>query len=155
MLAQDANLKANNQEDFEKGNIADIFTNMEAIKYFGKEKLIEKKFSNLSMLTRLAFLKNWNYWRWLDAGQVIILGGGYLTLIYFSIKEFLAGKLSIGTLVFIYTAYSALLGNLFSFVYGIRGFYRSMADFDELFAYGKIEQEVKDKENAKQAKIKS
>ena len=32
------NLIANNAEDIEKGNIADIFTNIDSIKYFGKEK---------------------------------------------------------------------------------------------------------------------
>jgi len=153
-ISQDANLKANDQEDFEKANIADIFTNVEAIKYFGKEKLIKHKFENLSWSTRLAYIFNWDYFRWLDSGQNLILGAGYFFLVYFSINQFLAGIISIGTLVFIYASYSSLIGSLFSFVYGIRGFYRSMADFDDLFQYGKIEQEVKDKPNAKGLKIR-
>lgn len=152
-ISQPANLKANTQEDFEKANIADIFINMESIKYFGKEKLIEKKFGNLSWLTRMAWLKNWNYFRWLDSGQNLILGLGYITLIYLSVSEFLSGQISLGTLVFVYTVYAGLIGNLFSFVYGVRNFYRSMADFDELFKYGKISQDVKDKENARELRI--
>lgn len=154
-ISQSANLKANTQEDFEKANIADIFINMESIKYFGKEKLIEKKFASLSMLTRLAWLKNWHYFRWLDAGQNLILGIGYIFLIYLSVKQFLAGTISLGTLVFVYTVYSSLIGNLFSFVYGVRNFYRSMADFDELFKYGKISQDVRDKEGSREIRIAS
>jgi ABC-type multidrug transport system fused ATPase/permease subunit len=45
------------------------------------------------------------------------------------------------------------LGPLYGFVWGIRGFYRSMADFQDLFEYGKIENEVKDKIGSKNLKI--
>jgi len=36
-----------------------------------------------------------------------------------------------------------------SFVYGMREFYATMGDFESLFQYGKIENEIKDKPNAK------
>ena len=68
--------------------------------------------------------------------------------------KFLDGELSLGSLVFIYTVFGNLMGPLFGFVYGIRGFYRSMADFEALFEYGKIENEIKDKKRAKDLKIK-
>ena len=67
--------------------------------------------------------------------------------------DLLKGNLTLGSLVFIYTVYGNLFWPLFSFVHGIRDYYRAMADFDALFEYGKVEQEVKDKSNAKVAKI--
>ena len=152
-LAQKANQKANDQEDFEKGKIADTFINVEAVKYFGKEKSMEKRFFDISMLTRLAYIKHWNYFRWLDLGQQFILGAGYFLLILFSIQQFMSGSMTIGTLAFAYSSFAMLISNLYGFVYGVRAFYRSMADFDDLFKYGKIEKEVKDRENSHELKI--
>ncbi len=152
---QKSSVIANDTEDLEKANIGDIFTNVDSIKYFGKEQFIKNKFSKLSDNTRRAYLKNWDYFRWLDAGQRLILGSGTFLLIYFSITRFLVGELSIGTLVFVYTVYLGLIGPLFSFTHGMRDFYRVMADFESLFQYNKIEQEIKDKENAKDAKIEN
>ena len=144
---------ANDAEDREKGNIADIFTNIDSIKYYGKEKNIIKRFFNLSNQTRKAAMKAWDFWRWIDSGQGIILAIGTFLLVYFPLMDFLNGNLSLGTLVFIYTVYGNLFWPLFSFVHGVRDYYRAMVDFDALFEYGKIEQEVKDKPNAKVANI--
>ena len=149
-----ANLYANNCEDIEKANIADIFTNVDSIKYFGKEGLIKKKFFDIANRTRAAFLKNWNYYRISSTGQGLILGFGTLILIWNSVLSLINGEVSIGTLVFTYTLYLGLLGPLFGFVYGIRNFYRSLADVQDLFEYGKVENEIKDKPNAPELKIK-
>lgn len=148
-----SSVAANNAEDLEKANIGDIFTNVDSIKYFGKEQMIKGKFAKLSENTRKAYLKNVDFFRWFDAGQRIILGTGTFLLIYFSITKFLAGGMSIGSLVFIYTIYLNLMGPMYSFTHGMREFYRVMADFESLFQYSKIEQEIKDNENAKPAKV--
>lgn len=153
-LQQKSNLEANNKEDIEKANIGDIFTNIDAIKYFGKEKFIGNRFEKLTQETKKAALKNWDYFRWLDAGQALILGLGTFFVVYFPLLKFLNGELSLGTLVFIYTVYLSLMGPLFSFVHGMRDFYRVMADFDSLFMYAKIENDIKDKPGAKELKIK-
>jgi ATP-binding cassette, subfamily B, heavy metal transporter len=154
-LQADANLKENQAEDFEKANISDIFTNVDSIKYFGKETTVKNKFAKIAEETKAASLKHWNYFRWLYSGQILILGIGTFFLIYFPIRSFIAGTLTLGSLVFIYTVYSALLGSLYSFVGGIRNFYRVMADVDALFLYGKIENEIKNKPNAKEIQIKN
>ncbi len=153
-LQEKANLEANKNEDIEKANIADIFTNIDSIKYFGKENTIKKRFEILTQNSRNSMVKNWNYFRWGDAGQSLILGFGTFFLIYFSISKFLKGGMTIGTLTFIYTVYLGLIGNMYGFINGIRGFYRSMADFQDLFQYGKIEKQIKDKPNAKKISIK-
>lgn len=151
---QTANLKANEAEDFEKGNISDFLTNIESIKYFGKEKEIKDRFSSIAEETNIAIKTHWNYFRWLDAGQTIILAIGVFFLMYFPILKLLNGQLSIGTLVFINMAYTTLVSELFNFVYGLRNFYRVMADVDSLFKYEKITNEIKDSQNAKVLKIK-
>jgi len=148
-------IKANDVEDYEKGIVADIFTNIDSIKYFGKENYIKDKFKQISNDTRYWTKKNWDYFTWLDAGQAIILGLGTFFLLYFPLIKFIHNEISLGTIVFIYTIYGTLVGPLFGFVSGMREYFRVMADFDALFEYAKIEQEVKDKPNAFDPKIEN
>jgi len=148
------NLIANRSEDIEKGNMADFFTNIDSIKYFGKEKVIKDKFEKLTETTKNAFLKNWDQYKWMSSGQNVILAIGTFLVVYFPLIKFMNGGLSLGTITFIYTVYGSLVGYMYGFVQGLRGTYRSFADFEELFAYGKIEKEIKDAPNAKKLIIK-
>lgn len=150
-----ANMLANETEDHEKAHLSDFFTNIESIKYFGKETAITRRFTKIVEQTKIAFLRYWNYFRWLEAGQHVILAIGTVLVIYFPLQRFLQGELSLGTLAFIYTAYGNLMGPLFSFVYGLRNFYRVMADFESLFQYLKIKNEIKDKPNAADLVVKN
>jgi ABC-type multidrug transport system fused ATPase/permease subunit len=89
----------------------------------------------------------------MDSGQALIIGLGTLFLIFFTVQDFLANKITIGSLVFIFSTFGALTGPLFRFTWGMREFYQSMADFESLFKYGKIENEIKDPASGKKAKI--
>ena len=151
---QDPNLKANQAEDIEKGNIADIFMNIDSIKYFGKEAMIKSRFERLTENTKKAYFRAWQMFRWFDSGQSLILSVGTFFLLYFSVTRLIEGTLTLGTIVFIYTAYINLLSPLYGFVHGMRGFYRAMADFQSLFQYSKIEPEIKDKTDAIECHIK-
>lgn len=146
---------ANRNEDREKGNISDFLTNINSIKYFGKERIVKNKFHKLSEETRLSLLKFWTFFKYLDIGQSLILGVGLFFLIYFPLISLLNGELSIGAVVFIYTIYGNVVSPLFGFVQGIRMYYRSMIDFQDLFQYSKIGMEVKDKPGAKPLKIQT
>ncbi len=154
-IQEESNVIANKTEDIEKGNIADIFTNIDSIKYFGKESMIKEKYEKLSDKTRLAFLKNWDHYKWMSAGQHVILALGTFFIIYNSVIKFLNGEISLGTITFIYTVFGSLVNSLYGLVGGIRGLYRSMADFEELFEYGKITNDIKDAPDAKSLKIKN
>ena len=154
-IQQSAKLEKNALEDSEKGFVSDIFTNIDSVKYFGKEYLIQNRFTKKAEKTRKASIKHWNYFRWFDAGQILILGIGTILLIYFPLMEFLAGTMTLGTLVFIFTVYRNVVGPMFGFVWGLRGFYRSMADFQDLFQYGKVKNEIKNKVHAKELEIKT
>lgn len=153
-MQRKANVEANFREDIEKGYISDVFTNIESIKHFGKEEYIRGKFQNLSMKARDALKRYWGYYRWFDAGHLFIITIGTFFLIYYPLQEFMAGSLSLGTLVFVYTVYGSLFGPLLGFVHGVRGFYRSMADFQDLFDYGKLENEIKETPGAPNLTIK-
>ncbi len=151
---QSHRIRFNRIEDSEKGLISDVFTNIDSIKYFGKESTIKRIYLKAAEKTKKASLRYWGYFRWFDSGQILILSFGLFFLIYFPMKSFLDGSLSIGTLVFIYSIYENVAGPLFGFVWGIRGFYRSMADFQGLFEYSKVKNEIKDKPNARELKIR-
>ncbi len=144
---------ANKTEDREKANISDIFSNVDTVKYFGKEKQVIAKYSRLSNRTKNNFLKFWGYFSWMGAGQQLILGIGTFFMFYFPIMAFIEGTLTVGTLAFIYTTYVAFVGLLFQFVHGIRGFRRAVVDFNDLFRYAKIENDIKDVRGAKNINI--
>jgi len=146
-------LDANKAEDREKANVGDVFTNIDSVKYFGKEDKIKNNFANLAGKTRDAYQKSWQYYRWLESGQTLIMWVGVFFMMYFPLVKFLDGEMSIGTIAFIYTAYFNLAEPLFGFVWGIRHFYEAMADFQTLFEYAKIKNEIEDKPNAKNARI--
>ena len=151
---REASIVKNNCEDIEKAFVADTFTNINSVKYFGKETSMQRRFGKYALATKIAQIKLWDYFKWMDAGHTLILGLGVILLFYFPLKSFVAGNISIGTVAFIYTVYGNLYGPLFRFVHGIRNYYNAMADFEALFAYGKITNEVKDKKNAKGFKVK-
>lgn len=89
----------------------------------------------------------------MNSGQQLIMGIGTVAILYFPLMDFLNGKITIGTVVFIYSLYGMISGNLFRLMHGIRTFYRSMGDLEDLFRYGEVKNEIKDKSNAKEIKI--
>jgi len=150
---QSARLHANRSEDREKANVSDVFTNIDSIKYFGKEVLIKNKFGEFVETTKKAHLHLWNYFRVMAVGQISIVIIGTLLVLYFPLMKFMAGEVTLGTLTFIYTVYMTLMGPMWGFVQGMQGFYRSMADFQDLFKYGKVKKEILDKPDAKKMNI--
>ncbi|MBT4377035.1 ABC transporter ATP-binding protein [archaeon] len=144
-----AKLAWNKAHDKENGFIADVLTNVDTVKYFGKEKRIEKRFDKITSDVKIKSFKFWNYFSYLSLIQTIILGLGVVALLYFPLKQFLAGQIALSTVVFVYSLYGNVVGSLFGFVHGIRGFFRSMADMQDLFEYGDVDNEIKDRKNAK------
>ncbi len=151
---ESANIESNRADDYEKANIADFLTNIDSIKYFGKENFVSKRFEKITTRSRDAILKYWGYFRWMESGQRLILQTGTFFIILLPMLKFLNKEITLGTIAFIYTTYILMTGQLHSFVSGIRALYRSMADLQPLFAYGEIENAIKDKQGAQKLNIK-
>jgi ATP-binding cassette subfamily B protein len=143
---------ANDTEDIEKGNIGDIFTNIDSVKYFGEER-IKQKYWQLSESTKQATRRMWNYYCTLDAGNWLILGLGTFFIIAIPMRAFIEGKMTIGDVVFIYTVFTALMGPMFRFVQGLRSFYQASADFESLYQYDKITNDINDIASASDLEI--
>lgn len=152
---RDAKLIANETEDREKANLADMLTNVDSIKYFGKDQKVKKHFADMTTDTKKAQIKFWDSYRWLDSGQSLIIGIGTFFIMFFTISGFIKGKTSIGTVVFVYSVYATLVPALYGFVRGLRVYYRAMADFESLFGYGKVPNDVEESPKAKNAKLRS
>lgn len=151
---QQSNIERNLSEDFEKSFISDVFSNIETIKYFGKENKMNNEFKNYSRTTVKKLRDFWDHYAIMDFGFIIILGAGMIFLMYFSLTKLIAGELSVGSLVFIYTSYIGLIMPLFEFMWGIRRSYEAMSDIQEVVKYKKINPEIKDIKNAKPIEIK-
>lgn len=151
---KDSRIKADEAEDREKAIISDVFTNIDSVKYFGKENRIKALFAKVIQDTSEKFRINWDYYRNLESGQSLIINAGVVLLLYFPFVKFLNGDMGIGTLVFIYTVYFNLAGPLFNFVWGVRRFYESTADLYGLSKYGEEKNEIEDKINAKKMVVK-
>ncbi len=154
-IQEKPNLEANNQDDIEKGYLADYFTNIDSIKLFGKTSLVKKNYKNFSMKTKIKQMKFWGYFRFMDTGHSFITATGMLTILAITLNKFVNGIYTLGEVTFIFTTFTSLIGPLHSFVNGLRGFYRCMADFEVLFKYLKQSNEIIEKKSAKDHKIKN
>ena len=153
-IQQSSKIKSNDTEDYEKGILSDYISNIETIKYFGKEATIKRKYYQLAKKTKKALLKFWDYFRWYDAGQWLILSLGTFFVIYFPLLKFINKQITVGELVFAYTVFASAVPSLGMFVWGMRNFYEAMGDFQSLFRYFKVKKEIKDMPDAKELKIK-
>lgn len=153
-IQQGYNLKANLADDSEKGLISDVFTNIDSIKYYGKENTINERYDSACQYTKWAQIRHWSFFRWWDFGHALILGLGTFFLVLFPVMKFLKNEMSLGTVVFIFTLFGNLIAPLFMFVFGMRNFYRSMADFQSLFQYARLENRIKDRPFARALEIK-
>ncbi len=145
---------ANNTEDIEKAFTADTLTNIDSIKYYGKESVIKNKYASATEKTKNAWYKEWKLQRWSGSVEGIIMGIGGLFALFLSLKSFINGEITLGTVTFTWMSYWAIINGVQSFMDGMRGYNKSIADFHDLFQYGKIENDIKDKPNAQNLQIK-
>ena len=153
-IQRKATVMTNSAEDIEKATIGDTFTNIDSVKYYGKEKLISQRYASISQKTNSLMLTQWNLYRWIGSGETFITAIGGLVVLFLALKGFIAGAITIGTVTFAWTLYNSLIDSISRFMDGLRGYHRSIADFHDLFQYGKVTNDIKDKPNAKDLEIK-
>ena len=141
---QRANALYNNMSDIEKANISDVFTNIEPIKYFAKEGDMNSRFFEISEKTRELQLNFWDQYKWLEGGQLFILGLGVFGLVCLCFQGLREGRMTTGTFVLVTSNFAGLSQLLSGFIMGVRNMSRAIADFEDLFQYGKIRNEIKD-----------
>ncbi|MFA5485010.1 MAG: ABC transporter ATP-binding protein [Candidatus Pacearchaeota archaeon] len=144
----------NKYDNLEKGNISDIFINIDSIKYFGKNKFVKNLYKKYSGKTKEKQEKYYSWFKFFDSGQIIIISIGTVAILIFPILDFLNKNITLGTLSFIYTTYLSLIGSLYGLVWGIRGVYRSLTDLQDLFDYENYQKEIVDKDKTIPLKIK-
>ena len=144
----------NRAVDIEHGNMADIFTNIDSIKYFGKERLIKQKYAKLTAESSSKQINFWKYNILMGTGRSLITGLGTFFIIFFPLLGVLNGTTSVGTLAFIYTIYLGLVGPLFGFVSGAKSFFVSLGDIDSLYEYDKITNAIVDKPGARKLDVR-
>lgn len=150
-IQQSARIQMNHAEDLDKAYVADSFTNVESIKLYAKEEYVASKFKILISDTQKKSIKAWDYYRWFDGVQTLLIGITIVCIFYFGLVNFISGKIPIGTIVFTFTVFLTLLPTMFGFVWGIRRFYEAMGDFELLAQYLDVENEIKDFTNKKLA----
>ena len=146
-------LNANLAEDIEKGVMADIFTNVDSVKYYANEKFVSNKYGDLALNSKKKSMVLWNIDSYFRSSQSLILSIGTFTLIFLSVLMLLRGELDLGTLTFIYITYGGLTGYLFEFISGFKRFTVGIGDLDSLYQYKQLTNDIKDKPNAKNLKI--
>ena len=99
-------------------------------------------------------LKQWHVYRWIGSGEGIIIGLGGLCVLFVTIRSFIESSITLGTVTFAWALYGTLIETVRAFREGLRGYHRSVADFHDLFQYGKVENDIKDKPNAQNLVIK-
>ncbi|NCN86288.1 ABC transporter ATP-binding protein [archaeon] len=146
--------EANKYSDIENSFINDSLTNVESIKYYGKEKKLEKLYSKILKKVQKLSTRFNKFYSKIELIQLLIFGFGTLAILFFAVKDFLKGKITLGSVVLIYGLFGQVTGSLHYLIWGIRSTSQSLTDMQELLEYGKIQNEIKDKPNAKNLKIK-
>ncbi len=145
---------ANATEDVERANLGDILANVDSVKYFGREEAVKRKFFDLTERTRLAFMRSWNYFRHSDAGQMVIIGIGTAALLAIPLLGLLRGDTTIGDAVFVYAAYTSVVGAMYGFVGGLRSYYRAAIDLESLYYYDRFRNGIEDAPGAKRLVVR-
>ena len=143
----------NEVEDSEKGYVSNTLTNFESIKLFGKEKKVKQMFEGFAENSRKSRLVVENYLRGYNWGMSFTLGIGTFLLLYFSFIDFLAGNISIGAVVFIFTTFGRMITPILNLTNQMGETKRNIADLESLFMYDDLVNSVSDKQDAKDISI--
>ncbi|WP_420959983.1 ABCB family ABC transporter ATP-binding protein/permease [Brucella sp. IR073] len=127
----------------------DSLLNFETVKYFGNEAMEAKRFDASMARYEKAATRTWTSLGWLNFGQAVIFGAGMAILMIMSAREVMAGTQSLGDFVFINALLMQLSVplNFIGFIY--REVRQGLTDIEQMFDLLDVEQEVKDKPDAK------
>ncbi|RCL00975.1 MAG: ATP-binding cassette [Candidatus Tokpelaia sp. JSC188] len=132
----------------------DSLLNFETVKYFSNEAMEVKHFDASMERYEQAAIKTWVSLGWLNFGQVVIFGLGMAVLMLISAYEVIQGQQTLGDFVFV----NALLIQLSIPLNFIGSTYREirqgLTDIEQMFDLLDVSQEIRDKPDAPDLKIK-
>ena len=149
-----AKLENNDSLDREKGFVSNILSGFESIKFFGKERNVKNRHLKYIEKSKNSFIKFNDYYRVYVTLMSLTLGIGTALLLYFSLKSFVTGKITIGTVVFIFTTFGRMIAPIVGLSDSMRSLNESLSDVQALFKYDKIKNAIKDSLYAKDLKVK-
>ncbi len=148
--------RAMNDSDTDANSKAvDSLLNYETVKYFGNERMEAERFDRSMARYESAATKSWTSLGWLNFGQTAIFAIGMLACMAMSAVAVQQGEQTIGDFVMI----NALLMqlsiplNFIGFVY--REIKQALTDIETMFNLLHMEQEIKDKTDAKPLAVES
>ncbi|MEM9330948.1 MAG: ABC transporter ATP-binding protein/permease [Pseudomonadota bacterium] len=139
-----------NENDTDANSKAiDSLLNFETVKYFGNEMLEATRFGNSMKRYERAATKVWTSLAWLNFGQAIIMALGMAFCMILSANAVLEGDQTLGDFVMINVLLMQLFIplNFIGFIY--REIRQGFADLEDMFFLMSVDQEIKDKPNAK------
>ena len=133
----------------------DSLLNFETVKYFGNERMEADRFDKSMARYESAATKTWTSLGWLNFGQGVIFSAGMAVMMIMSALDVQASKQTIGDFVLINTLLLQLSIplNFIGMIY--REIRQGLTDIEQMFDLLDVEQEVKDKPDAKALKVSS
>ena len=131
----------------------DSLLNFETVKYFGNEAMEAKRFDGAMARYEVSATRIWTSLGWLNFGQAVIFGAGMAVMMIMSGREVMAGTQTLGDFVFINAMLMQLSIplNFIGFIY--REVRQGLTDIEQMFDLLDVEQEVKDKPDAKPLEV--
>lgn len=134
--------------------LSDILTNMLTIKMFATRKKERRSFYNQTDKQEVAMKNSWNYMWKVFAIQAFLLAILEFLTIYFAVKGYEAGTITIGTVILIQMYSITLFGSVWNLGRGFQKMSRALSEMKEMVDIIEQEPEIKDKQKPLKTKIK-
>ena len=136
------------------GRLADVFSNILAVKFFSARDREIESFGRYTSEGARRSRQAWFFRGRIEWVQNIFSVSIQIALLYTMILLWLRGEISTGTVVLV-QSYMVLIGEqLWEFTYSITAFMKSAADMKEMVDIFEVQPDVLDPENPEQLKIK-
>lgn len=129
-------------------NLADTITNAVTIKLFTGLRFELQKFVDVTEDWFLKTKKSWDLGHYVEAAQALLMIGIEFAMMYFAIRFWKQGLLTIGDFVLIQAFLLDIFAKFWNFGRIIRDIYERIADAEEMIIILNTPHEVKDKKDA-------
>ena len=135
------------------GVLADTISNIMNTKIFSKSAYEMRRFFNVSYERFLARKKSWYAGVSIDTVQSCLVIIVEIVIIYVSIKLWVSGTITIGTIVLVQFLYLGILQDMWEFGIVIKDLHESLADSEEMIEIINREVDIKDPISPEKIKI--